>query len=480
MNREPDGRLQVADGLFHELEEEGIGYSHWKSNEHLDAALLGKTDLDLLVMSEDRERFTGLLRRRGFVPMRPAPARQIPSVESHLGFDAETGALLHLDVQYSLVMGERLLKNHRLPLEAWLMDDARSQQGVRVPAPERELTLLYVRAMLKTTNRQLLRSRLKGGTPLPERILREARWLAERVEPSALGAAVDASGVDIDAEEVVEFRSRVNSGNLPREYVQERRRSLRHRLRSHERLPRHRAAPKRASLLFRSSPLGKRLGAGIPPRTLAGKAPVVAVVGADGSGKSRLTRDLASWLGRYLDVRHVYFGQPKGGVVWKLLSKPGSLARRRGSDHGRLVRWTESGKWLWLARRRRRLAAMARGRAGEGVVVIAERYPLAEFHQMETPMDGPRLARDEPFAAAEMRTYQDIPPPDLTILLDTDLETLRHRKLDLTVEEHEAKVAAVRSLPPRPGRIVLDAGQPYADVLLDSKSAIWKALREIH
>jgi hypothetical protein len=95
-------------------------------------------------------------------------------------------------------------------------------------------------------------------------------------------------------------------------------------------------------------------------------------------------------------------------------------------------------------------------------------------------MDGPRLARDEPFAAAEMRTYQEIPPPDLTILLDTDLETLRHRKLDLTVEEHEAKVAAVRSLPPRPGRIVLDAGQPYADVLLDSKSAIWKALREIH
>jgi hypothetical protein len=65
-------------------------------------------------------------------------------------------------------------------------------------------------------------------------------------------------------------------------------------------------------------------------------------------------------------------------------------------------------------------------------------------------------------------------------LLDTDLETLRDRKVDLTVEEHKAKVAAVRSLPPSPGRIVLDAGQPYADVLLDSKSAIWKALREIH
>ncbi len=471
-------QLQLAEALFAGLDSEGTTYSHWKSNEHLVAGLEGKTDLDLLVLPDDRTGFEKVLAALGFVPMKAASVREIPDVVSHLGLDSATGSLLHLDTQYRLVVGEQLVKNHTLPLDEWVFQDGRVMHGVKVPSPERELTLLYIRAMLKSNARQFARSLLRGGTPIPERILREARWLADQVEPEGLQAAARASGIGLTDNEVTQFVERVNEGDLPWQYVRERRDSLRRRLRTHERHTRSQLAAKRATLRFRSSFLGRRLGAGIPSRSL-GRAPMVAVIGADGSGKSTLARDLRAWLGWKLDVRHFYFGQPKGGLVWKLLNKPGSMARRSGREPSGFAAWTEKRKWLWLARHRRRLAAEGRRLADRGVLVVAERYPLPDFESMDAPMDGPRL-RDTAQAERERAEYRALPVPDLTLILRTDLDTLRDRKVDLTVDEHRGKVDAVAQLEPAPGRVILDAGPPYQRMLLEAKVEIWKAILGSH
>jgi thymidylate kinase len=207
---------------------------------------------------------------------------------------------------------------------------------------------------------------------------------------------------------------------------------------------------------------------------------VVAAVGADGSGKTRLTRDLEAWLGSKIVVRHVYFGQPKSGLVFKLLNKPGSMARARGGGPGSLVGYIEAAKWLWLARRRRRLALRARMAAKRGELVIAERYPLHDFHSMAAPMDGPRLQPDGHFAGFEMAQYRAIEQPDVTLVLETSLETLRERKIDLPLEEHIPKVEAVADLEDVPGRLRIDVARPYEEVLLAAKQAVWKALNEGH
>ena len=142
---------------------------------------------------------------------------------------------------------------------------------------------------------------------------------------------------------------------------------------------------------------------------------------------------------------------------------------------------TDSWKWLWLARERRRLAAKAHADANDGIIVIAERYPLPEFQAMSEPMDGPRLQGSSSRAARkELDVYRSIAPADLTIVLDADLQTLRDRKLDLGVEEHTAKVDAVHALAPGPGRVVIDAGPPYERMLLEAKTAIWEAILETH
>ena len=474
-------RLELANSLFATLDAESVAYNHWKSNQHLDAAVRGQTDLDLLVRSDDRDKFISIVDRLDFVGMVAAEVRRVPGIESFLGFDPGTGTLVHLDVHYRLVLGEQLIKNHHLPVEDWLLADSSQLEGVRIPAPSREFLLLYVRAMLKTTNRQFLRSIVKGGSPLPERIIIEARWLAGQIEYADLDQAVTTSGLDLTTAELADFHRRVGTGEFDWRYVRERKQSLRSRLRKHERLPRYRVVAKKMSLRFRSTSLAKRLGLGIPKRRLNGAAPLIAAVGADGSGKSRLTKDLERWLAWKLDVTHVYFGQPKGGFGWKLLNKPGSLARKRGEDPGiiaRVATWTDSWKWLWLANHRRHLAESARRDANHGITVIAERYPLADFHSMTEPMDGPRLQGSESRAARrELDAYRAIDPPDLTIVLDTDLQTLRDRKLDLGVEEHTAKVEAVAKLTPGPGRVVIDAGPPYERVILEAKTAVWEVIR---
>ena len=474
-------QLQLAVSLFRALDDRRVDYIHWKSNEHLHAAVRGLTDLDLLVPPEHREAFRSIIDELGFVTMLSPKARRVPGLESFLGFDGTTGSLLHLDVHYRLVLGEQLIKNHHLPIEGWLLDDTGRLEDVRIPAPERELLLLYVRAMLKTTARQFLRSIVKGGSPLPERIRTEASWLADQVSAPELEEAAKTSGLGITAQETADFLERARGHGFDWRYVLERKRSLRKRLRRHERLPRYRAVPKRMWLRFRSSRLARRLGWGIPPRRLEGPAPLIAAVGADGSGKSRLTRDLERWLGWKLEVRHVYFGQPKTGGLFKLLNKPGSMMRARNQTSGPLAaisRVTDSLKWVLLANRRRRLAADARRRADRGEVVIAERYPLPDFRSMTEPMDGPRLqSRPGPMARRELRAYDAIAAPDLTLILRTDLEILRDRKLDLTLEEHTAKVEAVQVLTSEAGRVILDAGPPYERVLLEAKSAVWEAIR---
>lgn len=471
--------LQLTSSVLIAMKQRGIRVVHWKSNEHLPAALRGDTDLDLLVDPDDEQSFVEVVTDAGFLPLEPPRERRLPGLVSYLGFDEPSGKLVHLDVHYRVVLGEQLLKNHDLPLGSWLLDGVAGPGGMAVPKPERELVVLYIRSGLKTKSRQILRAALKGGSPFPENIRREARWLAEQADVARLAEAAAESGLALSADEVIDFRERAIERRLDWRYVLATKRSLLSRLRGYERMPWFVALPRRFWLRMRSGRAMGRLGLGLPRRHLSFPTPVIAVVGADGSGKTRLTRDLESWLGAKLLVRHFYFGQPKSGVVFKVLNKPGSVARKRAADSvasGGLARYTEAAKWLWLALVRRRMAIRAKRAARDGTVVIAERYPLPSFFSMDVPMDGPRLQPDGPLANVEMAMYRSIPQPDLVLVLHADLETLRARKEDLTREEHIPKVEAVANLESSETVVRIDVTEPYDQVLAHAKADLWEAL----
>ena len=97
--RETRPVLGILRSLFDRLHAEGIRYCHWKSNEHLDASLIGRTDVDVLVDRRAIVPLTRLLGDLGFKRFVVKAGLGYPGIEDYVGFDRDSGALTHLHVE---------------------------------------------------------------------------------------------------------------------------------------------------------------------------------------------------------------------------------------------------------------------------------------------------------------------------------------------------------------------------------------------
>ena len=174
--------LAVIRKLFDRLHGAGIRYCQWKSNQHLDASMVGATDFDLLVDRRDASRFAEILAQEGVKPFRKIAGDEYPGVEDYLAFDTERGALSHVHVHYQLTLGEKFLKGYRLPWEREALAARRfdTEHGLWVMDPRLELLLLVTRAAIKLRARDWVlaaagRPYMSGGWLL------EFRWLVERI-----------------------------------------------------------------------------------------------------------------------------------------------------------------------------------------------------------------------------------------------------------------------------------------------------------
>ncbi|HXV62817.1 MAG TPA: hypothetical protein VEK15_19115, partial [Vicinamibacteria bacterium] len=396
--------LAALRALLDALDREGIRYCHWKSNEHLEAALQGKTDLDILVDRRSSLALRRVLGETSFKRFCLIPQRAYPAMEDYLGMDEETGSLIHVHLHHRLTMGERHLKGYRLPWEELVLSTRQIEPkaGVYVSEPCVELLLLLVRAVLKIRTRDRVIGWFRKRH-LPDNFLPEFHWLKERCPAERVCALAK----DMLGEE---------SGPAIAEMLAQgptlRRLAKLRRLTNH-RLSRYRS---QGALLARLTRWGREiffLAGGVNkrylhlPLALTRTVPtggiVIAVVGSDGSGKSTLCRDLRKWLSWKLGVFPVYFGSgdgPSSLVRWPLLVIHRLLAGRRATSKNRAPSDASKGKarglrrfrplWAlvlaWEKRRKLRSAWRARNR---GLIVLCDRYPQ---NQVLGFNDGPLLS----------------------------------------------------------------------------------------
>ena len=91
-------------------------------------------------------------------------------MEDYLGFDYPTGKLIHLHVHYSLILGQKYIKNHLLPLENIIFQNLITKGNIHIPCPEIELILLIIRVHMKTDIISLVKHGIKdlsGAVYLP-------------------------------------------------------------------------------------------------------------------------------------------------------------------------------------------------------------------------------------------------------------------------------------------------------------------------
>ncbi|APG61946.1 hypothetical protein LPB140_02900 [Sphingorhabdus lutea] len=218
-------------------------------------------------------------------------------------------------------------------------------------------------------------------------------------------------------------------------------------------------------------------------------APLIAVVGCDGSGKSTLSADLLSWIQAQRPAQSTYLGLRSGVMgnkikAWpiigpsfeKLLSKKAKQARTKGAKIPGVA--TALVIYIFSKIRARRFAKMIALRKS-GMLVVTDRYP-----QLEVPgfYDGPGLsaARAEGAMVSwlsknELAIYTEMASyiPNLVIRLNIDVKTAFARKPDHKIESLKAKVAATPQLTFNNAPIVdLSSLEPYDQMLAKAKAAV--------
>ena len=320
--------LGVLTSLFQRFHAEDIVYCHWKSNEHLDASMLGVTDFDLLVDRRAALALADILSQMNVKRFVVEPFHAYPGVEDYLCFDPDTGKLIHLHIHYQLTVGEKHLNGYRLPWEEIVLSTRMLDQRheIYVADPHVELVLLVTRAAVKLRVRDLLLGMLRR-TYFPHKMLGEFAWLARRIErdrlldvarrlvgPRAAGLLVEMVDASPPKRRLLAFRrSSEPSLRSYRTYgawgarVRRWRREARTLWWWVEN--RYYRVPKNSS------------------RTCPHGGLTIAFVGADGAGKSTIANAIAEWLAEEIAV--VPISPPERARMW---------ARAwRARSHGKIV-----------------------------------------------------------------------------------------------------------------------------------------------
>lgn len=472
--------LELCKTFFEYLNSNGIRYCHWKSNLNLDKSLSGKTDLDILVAPSSQNSFNQAIDAFSIKKILTPPGKQYPDLEDYLGFDEATGAFIHLHVHYALVLGEKFIKNHCLPLEdLFFRHLILAPQGLWIPCPELELIVLVLRAHMKTDLASLAKHQfndclMQSYSPFPDNIQQEFLELIKCSDLEKARSIYRESGLPLHEEIVFGFIRELSEGCLRARAVARRKIQILYGLRGYQRQNCLTAYLKYCSRYIQGIPLLSRF---MPSKkkTIWGGGRVFALVGADGSGKTTLAKDLDAWLSWKIKVRRTYHGIPKSAIFkigFRIVQQFEKQTLTR-----RLANALNAFLWVLIARKRYVGSVQAHRFAAAGELVLSDRFPLKDFHAMSVPMDGPRLSgAGGRFSRCESVWYQKLVYPHCIFVLRVAFDELRKRKADLPLDTHMLKADAVNSIAERKGIVIVDANRSYEEVLLQIKRMIWQEL----
>jgi thymidylate kinase len=227
-------------------------------------------------------------------------------------------------------------------------------------------------------------------------------------------------------------------------------------------------------------------------------APLIAIIGSDGSGKSTVCDHILEWISHYGPAGRAHLGKQSGNVGRAIGQLPlvgaamDRLIRRKADDVSDRLKEDRQPSLLpalvisaFSLRRKWRFKRMLAMRK-QGLIVVTDRYP-----QVAIPgaYDGPgfpdsnqggsglvlRLARREHAMFEWMASYR----PDLVLRLNVDVDTAFARKPDHRRDALARKIAVTPHLTYGGAPIVdIDANQPLERVFKDAEVAVAQVMAE--
>lgn len=495
---------ELANCLIDTFNREGVNYCHWKSNVDLAHAISAEMDLDFLIDRESLLPAISILSRFGFKSAEVRWGLNPPGIFHYYGYDPAIGEFVHVHLFSRVITGESFLKSHRLPFEQMLLQNTRCEGQMRVASKPAELVLFTVRTFIKYGSLPDFLYLLKKK----DKIKSELQWLKNGGSINQSICLLNKYCPVIDEELFLQCINCLEGDGSITQRIRLAQK-VRARIRGYAKYTFLERGISYIQLIFDQARY--RLRSGGKNKVLNSGGSVIAIIGADATGKSTLVSEMGRWLGKNLSVRILHAGKPP--TSW--LTSPANLLFRHTqryksklhSNNGETQYPTgeknnaRSGKGLTsliyafravtLAYDRRNLLQKGWRSAAKGEIIICDRYPSNIVGAMDSPrlqgttMHGGWLTFLYNIAAGfEKRLYTQIPPPDLVLRLHVSVETAKERNNErdklgeesneyietrhlLSGEWHRPEVVKVFDV---------DTGQPLAETLYKVKDIIWQAL----
>ena len=480
--------LKISKDLFNAWNDANLLYCHWKSNEHLLPGLNGETDLDVLLSQDDKVRGEELLHSLDFLQCKSQYGARYPDVDDWIGFDKETGFLIHLHLHYRIVTGHKSMKEYSLlwtdlALRTRVLNE---EYGVYTMEPNLEMVTLYTRIGLKADFLNLIRCNM-GKFTFPKDTQREIDWLKERIDKekvkellntyygskaAAVFTIMQMDKIDTAAYQQMRRIAETTFKNSSRIKLFVRAREVRFFI--YQRYLKQ--------VVKRFKPIMSKK---VP---VSEKGITIAFLGQDGAGKTTVTKQLIKWWSWKLDVRYVYLGS--GDNYFSLLRSIIRLLPSKGPIH-RIRSILSLIDTRNLTKKAYKNIINAEKYVNKGGVVVYDRYPQMEYVGI---CDGPKIRERlqnyfgkgflfrlfVPLAKSEEKYLKRIigHHPDVVFKLILPPEESIRRKPQEKLEAVKRKHEIVKALQFEHSDVyTIDATMPYKEELLMIKNAIWQHIQ---
>ncbi|MGD8589299.1 MAG: hypothetical protein PVG22_10770 [Chromatiales bacterium] len=492
------GPLKKIQDILSAMASESLSYCHWKSNYHIQYALAGQEDLDILVDPQDFPRFMTILLNEDFKLAESITSAQQPGVFHFLGNDKSSGTLVNVHAYTRILTGDHFLKTYALPLEKILLGECSEFNGIRLPDKSSELIVFVLRNMLKHTTLMDLILNRHGNTATQE----ELEWLEPDVSMEPALEKLKDNFPDLAATDFRQAVTLLSSSNN----------NLKARLLLARRFQKVLNKYRRYGTLYSAFGTGwavtrmyyNRKILGVKHMSLLGGGAVIALVGPQATGKTTLATELQRWLGCELGVRRIHAGKPPATWYTKLPNLLIPLTRTLfpryktetvESQVDSSKETTNRFPWVFVIRKvlvaldRRALLRMCYRWARNGKIVLSDRYPSDNPGAVDgMSFSGEQVANEKSaikryLMSWERRIYQDICPPDLVLALQapTDVAVVRNvtrNKVDAGDEGYVRRRHSMRRKPvfEHCPVVQISTDRSIEETVRDAKNHVWRHL----
>lgn len=499
-------QLKVIKYLHSVFNDRKINYCHWKSTEHLDQALQGDTDLDILVDRKQRKIIEKSLLEIGFIEFDLPAHRKYTAIKDFLGFDKESGKIIHLHLHYQLTFGKKHLKGYHFQVENILLKTREylENENTYIIDSEYEYIIFLIRMSIKIRYRDYLLNLFKDKY-LNKFAIKEYEYLKKKIS-SIENIRSKSEDLNLN-EKTINIIVDIYKNKTKPKFFSLRKilKSLKVNLKLYSSNSKINLAIKRLYrelmrvvgyisrkyLNFNFFARRKNQTGGF----------IISFIGPDGAGKSTLIKDINQWLKKDLDVYKIYLGSGDGKssiirapfkklydlFIYLGIIKQGEYNNNNNDkelETGLLKRILIL-PWTFILTHERKIKLIkALNLKNNGNIVLTDRYPQ---NQIEGILDGPKIGKyynNENYVVNKIKEYElsvhklaENYSPDLIIKLSVSPEEASKRKKEVTINNTKKLNNLISKIDFKNSKVVsVNSDNIYIKVLSEVKDIIWKEI----